>query len=324
MKSDQKILSIVIPAYNISSYVDECLPTFIDKRLFDKVDIILVDDGATDDTFEKVNKYVKKYPNYFTFVHKDNGGHGSVINYALHNLIQTKYFKVIDGDDWTNCDNLVDFVSFLESNDFDLIINDFEMAYPDKSVYKKCYPNNFFGNYKGYYITIHSITYRTSIFNDHNILMREKVFYEDNEFVLFPLEFVKKIGYFDKPIYFYRLGNSDQSVSYSSMLKRRGDYELIKDDILNKFISWKLNNVETELLKYCAYSLSCFYDWLFESAVVLGYDKKEFYSLTNELKKHQEIFQIVKKKRLFKFIASFNFGFTKLKQKFLKKRLNIK
>ena len=42
------ILSIIIPSYNTSKFVDECLPTFIDDYLIGKVVIYLIDDGATD------------------------------------------------------------------------------------------------------------------------------------------------------------------------------------------------------------------------------------------------------------------------------------
>ena len=53
------ILSIIVPSYNISKYVDEVLPTYISDSLFGKVKILLIDDGATDDTKIKVSKYVK-------------------------------------------------------------------------------------------------------------------------------------------------------------------------------------------------------------------------------------------------------------------------
>ena len=65
----EPILTIIIPAYNISLYVDECLPTYINDRLFEKIKVILIDDGATDDTKEKVERYCERYPDIFTFVH---------------------------------------------------------------------------------------------------------------------------------------------------------------------------------------------------------------------------------------------------------------
>ena len=48
-----KILSIIVPSYNVENYIDSCVPTYIDKRLFDKVDVYFIDDGATDNTKTK-------------------------------------------------------------------------------------------------------------------------------------------------------------------------------------------------------------------------------------------------------------------------------
>ena len=96
MNNQEPILTIIIPSYNTSKFVDECLPTFIDDYLIGKVVIYLIDDGATDDTQGKIQKYVMDYPDLFKFVHKENGGHGSVINFGVHNLVKSKYFKIID------------------------------------------------------------------------------------------------------------------------------------------------------------------------------------------------------------------------------------
>ena len=230
---NEPILSIIIPSYNTSAYIDECLPFFINEKLFGKVVIYLIDDGATDDTAEKISRYTKLYPYYFKFVHKENGGHGSVINYAVYNLIQSKYFKVIDGDDWVDTNNLIEFVDFLENNDSDLIVSDYDKVYQNKIEQVKCYvPNSDY--FKNLLTTIHSLTYKTTIYKNNKILLTEKCFYEDNQFVLYPLRYVTSVDYFSKTIYKYRLGNVEQSVSLSSMLKRFDDYEIIRNEIFNK------------------------------------------------------------------------------------------
>lgn len=317
------ILTIIVPSYNTSKYVDECLPSFISNQLINKVKIILIDDGATDDTATKIGKYTQKYPDLFSFVHKDNGGHGSVINYGVHKIVLTKYFKIIDGDDWSDSSTLLEFVSFLEQNDYDLVINDFVKVYHSKQEYQKCYGVEDYGHYRGFYTTIHSMTFKTSIFKNNSIFVREKVFYEDNEFVLFPLEYVNTIGYFNKPIYYYRLGNTNQSVSVQSMLKRRNDYILVKNDILSKYLSWKDRLKNESLIKYSQYSLTCFYSWAFESLLLVDGRKNDFLQLIAELDQVPEIKQNMHKKKSFKFISSFGFSFLKLKKKILKKRLHI-
>lgn len=232
------ILSIIIPSYNISKYIDECVPFFIDERFEGLIEIFFIDDGATDNTVELLHKYADAYPKLFKIIEKENSGHGSVINYALDNCISTKYFKVIDGDDWIDKNNLFDLCQILEHSDYDLIVSDFIKKYPDKSEYIRCFSRNKSkqeNDVSQYLITIHSSTFKTELFQNNNIRVRERVFYDDNEYVLFPLPYIKTILYHQKPIYFYRLGNSSQSVSSESMKRHFEHACLVNDDIAHYF-----------------------------------------------------------------------------------------
>lgn len=314
------ILTIVVPSYNTSKYVDECLPTFCDERLINKIRVVLIDDGATDDTAEKIKRYTSKYPQIFSFFHKENGGHGSVINFAVFNLVSTRYFKVIDGDDWTDPSILLDFTTFLYGCDCDLVVNDYVNVYQDKQVYQNTFCPGAKDKYLNYHISIHSVTFRTDIFLKHNIRVREHVFYEDNEFVLFPLEYVKSIGYFNKPVYYYRLGNSNQSVSFSSMMKRIGDYLLVKDDVVEKYKMW-INGSNNELIAYTEYSLCCFYSWIIECFLLLKKSRNEFIEVKKEIQTMHIVKQKLEKIRIYHFVSSFNFRFLRLKRHLINRYL---
>ena len=56
-----KILTIVIPAYNVENYLDEILPTFLDNELLNDIEIIIVNDGSKDNTAIIASEYEKKY-----------------------------------------------------------------------------------------------------------------------------------------------------------------------------------------------------------------------------------------------------------------------
>ena len=62
MAVSKKILSIVVAAYNRGSMIDDCLKSFCDKRCIDDIEVIVVNDGSTDDTVKRAEKYSKKYP----------------------------------------------------------------------------------------------------------------------------------------------------------------------------------------------------------------------------------------------------------------------
>lgn len=223
------ILSIVVPSYNIARFVDEILPSYIDINLFGKIKVLLIDDGATDNTEEKIKPYIEKYPDLFFFYHKENGGHGSVINYAVHNVIHTKYFKVIDGDDWAYPEALFELVKYLESSDDDLVISDCSYEYKDHQSIS-------FGIRKdtgALNLRIHNVTFKTSIFLDNRIMVREKVFYEDSQYVLYPLQYVKKYTYFPGVVARYRQDDPNQSVNPIVQLKRKAQYEQVSFDLLD-------------------------------------------------------------------------------------------
>ena len=97
----KKVLTIVVPAYNVEKYLKNCLDSFVDVNILNSIEILVVDDGSTDKTADIAKNYEKKYPNSFRLLSKENGGHGSTINYAIPRA-SGKYFKVVDGDDWVD------------------------------------------------------------------------------------------------------------------------------------------------------------------------------------------------------------------------------
>ena len=117
-----KYLSIIIPSFNTEKFIDENMKTFIDDRLFEDVEILIINDGSKDKTEEKALKYQNEYLNYVRVITKENGNHGSVINRGILEA-KGKYFKVIDADDWVNTENLVELVDFLKKCNTDLVIN---------------------------------------------------------------------------------------------------------------------------------------------------------------------------------------------------------
>lgn len=56
------LLSIIIPMYNAGKYISECLNSIIGQSLDDDYEIIVINDGSTDDGAEKVAEYARKYP----------------------------------------------------------------------------------------------------------------------------------------------------------------------------------------------------------------------------------------------------------------------
>lgn len=120
----EKVLSIVIPAYNVEKYLEKCLSSFEIEAVLDRIEILVINDGSGDHTAEIAQRYCEKYPETYFLYNKENGGHGSGINYGIR-YATGKYFKVVDGDDWLNTEELEAFVKLLEETDTDIVAADF-------------------------------------------------------------------------------------------------------------------------------------------------------------------------------------------------------
>ena len=78
---DEKLVSVIIPAYNIEDYIGRCLDSVL-SQTYKNLEIIVIDDGSSDRTGEILDDYEKKN-HRMKVIHKENGGHGSGVNAGL-------------------------------------------------------------------------------------------------------------------------------------------------------------------------------------------------------------------------------------------------
>ena len=77
---NEKIVTVTIPSYNVEAYLEECLESFVNSEVMGDIEVLIVNDGSSDDTAKIAQRYVDKYENTFRLINKKNGGHGSTIN----------------------------------------------------------------------------------------------------------------------------------------------------------------------------------------------------------------------------------------------------
>ena len=70
----QKVLSVSVAAYNVEKFIEQCLDSFIDPAILDRVEVLVTDDGSKDRTPEIVSAYEKKYPGTFRLISQKNAG----------------------------------------------------------------------------------------------------------------------------------------------------------------------------------------------------------------------------------------------------------
>ena len=119
--------SIIIPVYNISNYISECVNSVL-KQSFKDYEIILVNDGSIDDSFNICLNYSKKYKNV-RLINQQNGGLSSARNAGI-NQAEGDYLLFLDGDDfWRDDDFLENLNCIIETNSPDTIIFPYSYYY---------------------------------------------------------------------------------------------------------------------------------------------------------------------------------------------------
>ena len=103
---NQKILSIIIPTYNMEKYLPKCLDSLISaKEVLCKMEILIINDGSKDASSRIAHEYQSRYPDSIIVIDKENGNYGSCVNRGLKEATG-KYIKVLDADDWFLTQNL--------------------------------------------------------------------------------------------------------------------------------------------------------------------------------------------------------------------------
>lgn len=239
-----KILSIVIPTYNVEKYLERCLNSLLyNENILKDIELIIVNDGSKDKSLSIAKKYEKKYSETVIIIDKENGGHGSTINAGLK-IATGKYFRVIDSDDWVNIDDFYLYIDELKKHDEDIILTDYnkELLYSGeinefkyKSLeYNKTYNLNKF-NFKILdqdYFFMASTTFKTEKLRKSNLFLDEKTFYVDMEFILLPILQMDTMVYLNFNIYRYFIGRPDQSINIQSYVRNRMHHEKVVKRLL--------------------------------------------------------------------------------------------
>lgn len=309
-----KILSIVIPAYNVERYLKRCLSSiaFIKPDLLEKIEVLVIDDGSNDNTSDIALKYCGKYPGIFYLHSKENGGHGSAINMGILHATG-KYFKIVDGDDWLSSKALQKFIEILESQDVDIVASDYlcikdktgeilarKTCTDDKTQYGKIsYMSK--GDIRKV-IKMHSLTIKTAYLKNMPYKIDEHCFYVDVEYITYPVLNVESVYYTDICLYMYRLGRNGQSVDIKSMQKNRSQHMKVYHSLTTFYKMAVKKGVEPNTREYIEKCIAQVMENQFQIYISLGLQKgikKELQEWDFKLKKkYPRIYKSTEKKSI--------------------------
>ncbi len=222
-----KILTIVIPTYNMEKYLRRCLDSLIidDKELLKKIEVLVINDGSTDSSSAIAHEYQEKYSDVFRVIDKENGGHGSAWNRGVE-LATGKYLRFLDSDDWLDNKNLELLIEKLNQCQVDLVFTHRNRYYEGlrKNEIDKISNIDFdkelrfdefdlLGSNNGIEITnFWYCTYKTCLLKNLHPLFLEHIIFDDGILFIAPILFASTFVCYDMVIYNYLLGREGQSM----------------------------------------------------------------------------------------------------------------
>lgn len=247
-----KLLSFAVPCFNSAAYMEKCVDSLLKGG--EDVEIIIVDDGSTDETAGIADRYAGEYPSIIKAVHKENGGHGSAVNTGIDQA-SGLYFKVVDSDDWVKEEPYMQILSTLKDltggeRVLDMLVSNFvyeKLGEKRHKVmrYKHALPvgeiftwNDVKHFHKGQYMLMHSVIFRTKLLRECALRLPEHTFYVDNLYVFEPLIYVRNMYYLDVNFYRYYIGREDQSVNESVMIGRI-DQQILVNKLMIDYMAEK-------------------------------------------------------------------------------------
>lgn len=265
-----------MPSFNVEKTLPATLTSLCLTDIAEYMDIIVVDDGSSDSTALIANSYASRYPDSVRVITKPNGGHGSAVNAGIA-AAQGLYFKVVDGDDRLEADGLRALISVLKATSADLVVAPYRKVPVDGGetenmpfdgvVPGKLYRFSDIRANNNIYFGIHSITIKTSILQEHRVLLQEHTFYVDVEYGLLPIPYVQTVEFLAEYVYLYCVGSAEQSISFANFVKRYDDHYRVVKRMIEFTNSCSTDDAHlaymyTVLQKICFtnYMLAAFYD----------------------------------------------------------------
>ena len=244
-----KLLSIIIPAYNMEAYLAPCVESILRTPSLAAVEIIIVNDGSKDKTLRIAKQYAERHRDTIRIVDKPNGNYGSTINAALP-IAKGEFVKILDADDTFNSSYLAEFLTFLgKMQGVDMIVTPFTEVNEQKEhrvdynlysrkiyEYGKIYDaEQIFGDGAIRFFMMHGVCYRTELLRQMGYRQSEGISYTDQEWVFYPLFNVKSIAFANIPLYRYNTSREGQTMDAKVQLRSLSQLIAVTEAIARYF-----------------------------------------------------------------------------------------
>lgn len=290
-----KLITFVVPVYNVADYVEQCLDSILTQTEKD-FKIIIVDDGSTDGkTPEKCKRYAERYKDIIKFISQENKGLGGARNTGMLK-VDTDYLMFLDSDDWLNANFVSSLKKEVEKTKNEVIDIIFTMPtiydnlsgeyieWYDKEKFKQvfghkkiCTP---YENKEIFKLepNVPRRVFRTEFLKSVDFMFDEYVKYEDVYPHFYLIEKAKKCMGLDITSFYYRINRPNQITSLQNetrldvvkVFAKTIEYLLVTEkdeeilfcamDMMMNFSYWCVNNSDIDIRKKLIEKLALLYN----------------------------------------------------------------
>lgn len=314
-----KDLTLCVAVYNMQPWIARCLNSLFDKDDLDVADwleVLVIDDGSTDNSAEIARRYAKCCPNCVRVIEKENGQYGSCVNRALSEA-SGRYFRMLDADDWMNTQALTQLLHLLHDQQVtaDLLVTKFtrhskvgKISFGDEPVsveYGRTYRIEEMLGFSreawpsGY--VMHNMTMRTELLRQMNLHLTEGIYYTDTEYCFYPLYHLQTVMYIDLDLYQYDVTRDGQTTQLNVAYRNRHHLELLLKAMVGHFLAQREQH--TEDFNRMARQLLSFLIKAFYMATCLGHrrddgeDRKMLCQMDELLRQDDGLYHITTERR---------------------------
>ena len=290
-------ITVIIPAYNVESYIEECLDSVVNQS-FGDIEIVCVNDGSTDNTLDILNVYAEK-DSRIRIINQTNHGLSYSRNIAMENA-RGEYICFLDADDYLDLDTLEKTYAISEEKSLDFVIFkliDFDDEtrelkadyYFDMPYLKRIVGDSVFSidevqeNLYKMCVTAPGKLYRHDFIKDFKF--PEGLIFEDNAYFTELMFNAKRIYFLDEYLYFRRVRFSsitNSNANFSDWI----DIANLLADITKKYGYY--DNARYKRVVFCKKIYNSYKHFL----LARPEDKEDFFKkLQEDFKNHQQEYE---------------------------------
>lgn len=226
------ILSVIIPIFNVELYLDKCLQSFTSQMLnFDEVEIILVNDGSTDDSLQICKQYKENFKN-FILIDQVNLGLSAARNNGLA-IASGQYAWFVDSDDWVTDESISKIINKLLSSETDVVVVGLG-EFKNEKLVKTFITNTKFNGIDvlrdpDFFVGAVVYIMNVDFLKTNDLIFYEGIYHEDEEFTNRMLYLAKGIKFINEIIYCVNL--REGSITRSINIKKSFDMLIVISEL---------------------------------------------------------------------------------------------